>query len=105
MNQPWTTEFETVVKSHLPWLDPNEALEPHQSLADQGLDSLATVSVLLDLEDTFSVRIPDELLTAFRFDTAASIWDLLQHAINMSVDSQNGLGAPNSPPSAADGNS
>lgn len=39
-----------------------------------GLDSMATVSLLLDLEIELSVEFPDQLLVAETVQTAANLW-------------------------------
>lgn len=38
------------------------------------LDSLATVSLLLELADAFEVMVPDEVLTGTTFRAAGSRW-------------------------------
>jgi acyl carrier protein len=72
----WTSEFEAILRGHLPLLG-QEAIEPADRLVDLGLDSLATVSLLLDLEAAFSVTIPDEMLTAETFATASALWSVV----------------------------
>jgi acyl carrier protein len=42
-------------------------------LGDLGLDSMAAVNLLLDLEQAFDVQIPDDLLSAETFETFASV--------------------------------
>jgi acyl carrier protein len=39
---------------------PLERLRPEQSLEDLGIDSLAAIEFMFDLEDTFSIALPDE---------------------------------------------
>jgi len=46
-------------------------------LKAHGLDSLATIEVLLRLEDLYAVSIPDQLLTADTFATPVSLWRVL----------------------------
>lgn len=84
MKAIWPEEFEKTVRSHLPWLEGDEELAADQVLADKGLDSLATVNLLLDLEDTFSISFPDHLLDSGSFDTPAEIWSLVQQAMKIS---------------------
>ena len=52
-------------------------LTPDRRLADLGLDSLATVGLLVDVEESFGVEFPDEALTADTFATAASLWSVV----------------------------
>ena len=79
--QPWPDAFERVLRSHLPWMDSDESLLPDTVLAHKGLDSLGTVSLLLELEDAFDVGIPDELLTFETFETVETTWTLLSDAM------------------------
>jgi acyl carrier protein len=64
--------FLTVLRAHLTELDDREPIPLDQPLLELGLDSLGAVDLLLDLEQTFSVVFPDELLTRETFrDTRA----------------------------------
>jgi acyl carrier protein len=74
---PWPRNFETIVRSCLPWLADDAVLEPDLALIDFGLDSVATVSLLIDLEEEFGVEIPDQMLMASNFTSPAGIWGLL----------------------------
>lgn len=74
---PVTVEFEKLVRPYLPLLDDEAVLAPDTMLTDLGLDSLATVGLLMDLEEAFGVQFPDELLTGETFATAASLWGVV----------------------------
>ena len=73
----WHPEFEKMLRSYLRQLPADEPITPDLSLVDYGLDSLATVSLLLSLEDTFEVSIPDHLLTESTFGTPAGLWSVV----------------------------
>ena len=62
-----------VIRKHLGFLRDEEPLPPDKSLRELGLDSLAAIDVLLDLEQTFCVVFPDQELTEETFRTAANI--------------------------------
>ncbi|MEU8390108.1 phosphopantetheine-binding protein [Micromonospora sp. NPDC048843] len=47
------------------------------SLGSVGLDSMATVELLIRVEKTFGVTIPDELLTVQTFATPAALWAVI----------------------------
>jgi acyl carrier protein len=79
MSQALTPErFEKVVRAHLPHLPADVPLVPDDELAAFGLDSLTTVTLLVNLESEFDVSFPDETLTAATFATAANLWTVLQ---------------------------
>jgi acyl carrier protein len=44
-----------------------------EPLAAIGIDSLRSIDLLLDLESTFGITFPDEVITADNFSTAARI--------------------------------
>ncbi|MFG3015668.1 phosphopantetheine-binding protein [Streptomyces cinerochromogenes] len=74
---PWTSTFEKTLRVHLTLVPTEETIAPDLSLADHGLDSMATVSLILDLEEAFGVTIPDHLLTSSTFGTPAELWSAI----------------------------
>ena len=54
-----------------------EALGDTDSLFEAGLSSMATVNVMLALEDRFGIEIPDRLLTRRSFESVATIRAML----------------------------
>lgn len=48
-------------------------LDPASCLQDAGLTSLATVSVMLALEDQFNIEFPDSMLSRRTFESMESI--------------------------------
>lgn len=66
-------KFETVLRAHLRFLEPDAPLAPDDALGKLGLDSMAAIDLLLDLERTFGVHIPDDLLSAETFETVGSL--------------------------------
>jgi acyl carrier protein len=70
----WDSGFEDVLRPHLPYAG-GRALRPDDALADLGLDSLEVINLLLDIEGTYGLAFPDEMLTAETFATVGSLWD------------------------------
>lgn len=70
----WPPQFETVLRSHVPSLTGDAPIEPHASLPDLGLDSLATVALLTGIEEAFDIVIPDEDLGPDTFATPMCLW-------------------------------
>jgi acyl carrier protein len=66
-------KLEAVVRPRLRFLEPDAPLPPGEPLGSLGLDSMAAINLLLDLETAFGVQIPDELLSADTFETFASL--------------------------------
>ena len=59
-------------------VSPGGPLKPSASLFDLGLDSMGTVQLLLELEETFGVTFPDEALTPEVFATPGSPWEVVR---------------------------
>lgn len=53
--------------------DPKQDLPFDASLQALGLDSMTAIDLLLDLEQTFGVVLPDSMLTAETFRTPATL--------------------------------
>lgn len=73
----WPAEFEEILRRYLPFAGP-EPIRPEHRLAELGLDSLGTVSMLLDVEEGFDISVPDELLIAETFATAGGLWATIE---------------------------
>ena len=62
-----------VLGKHLRLVADADGIPLTADLADLGLDSMAAVSLLMDLESTFDVTFPDEMLTAETFQSASTL--------------------------------
>jgi acyl carrier protein len=71
----WPPAFESTLRAHLPGLEPSERLDGEVQLVQYGLDSMGTVTLLVDLESALDVQFPDEALVPETFDTAALLWE------------------------------
>jgi acyl carrier protein len=69
----FSQKLHAVLRPHLRFLEPDAPLSPSEPLGTLGLDSMAAINLLLDLETTFCIQIPDDLLTAETFETLASL--------------------------------
>lgn len=67
-----------VVRPHLKFLPAGEALEPDRALGTLGLDSMASIDLLLDIEKAFGVSIDDEALTENSFENVEEIRKLIE---------------------------
>ena len=73
-----------VVRKRLKFLDAAQPLNPEANLRQLGLDSLAAIDLLLDLEQTFRVVFPDELLTEETFRTAGNLASAVEQLMRRS---------------------
>src|SRR5687767_12902002 len=77
----WPDRYEAIIRSHLSLLVAEDKLSPDTVLADQGLDSLATVALLVEIEEGFQVTFPDELLNGETFATAGTLWSAVDKLV------------------------
>ncbi|WP_422769351.1 phosphopantetheine-binding protein [Plantactinospora sp. WMMC1484] len=69
-------EYTEILRPYLPFAE-STPLEPSDSLAELGLDSLNTVALLVEIESALGVIIPDDALTAETFATVGSLWSVV----------------------------
>jgi acyl carrier protein len=77
-------EFSAILRRHLRYLPPDKPLAPDAPLRDLGLDSMAAVTLMLDLEDEFGITLPDSELTRNTFATPAALWAAVDAAAGLS---------------------
>jgi acyl carrier protein len=73
-------KFAAILRRYLRYLQPGEPLVPDAPLRDLGLDSMASVMLMLDLEDEFGVALSDSELTRHTFATPAALWAVIDAA-------------------------
>ncbi|MFF2328571.1 MULTISPECIES: ATP-grasp domain-containing protein [unclassified Streptomyces] len=76
---PGYEEYEEVLRRNLPYAK-DKSLTGDSSLQDLGLDSLGTVRLLADLEETFDCELPDEALEESTFASVDSLWQAFRNA-------------------------
>ena len=72
------TKIEAIVRPHLKFLESDAPLAADTNLGQAGLDSMASINLILDLEDELDISIPDDLLTENTFATIANIRELIE---------------------------
>jgi acyl carrier protein len=70
-----TTQFEEALRRHL---RSTNAINYDVELVQLGLDSMTAVAVLLEMEKTFNIRFPDEMLVEGTFRTAGRLKEAVQ---------------------------
>jgi acyl carrier protein len=74
---PWPPSFDALLRSYLN-LEEGEEITPEINPVDRGLNSMATVSLLLDIEETYAVTVPDDQLTTLASANVGQLWALLE---------------------------
>jgi acyl carrier protein len=72
-----TTQFEECLRRHLR-LVKTDSINYDMELAQLGLDSMTAVAVLLDMEKTFKIKFPDDMLVEGTFRTAGKLKQAIQ---------------------------
>ena len=68
--------FRKTLLAHLPYAAADE-LSATDDLTALGLNSMGVVQLLTDLEETFGLELPDELITEETFETVGSLWEVV----------------------------
>jgi len=71
--------FENLLRQRLKYLPSDKPLDGNHPLKDYGLDSMEAVDLLLDIEDTYGIIMPDKYLTEETFSTAQALWETIEH--------------------------
>lgn len=66
--------------AHLPYAASDE-LTATDDLAALGLDSMGVVQLLTDIEETYGLELPDELLSEETFMTVGSLWEAVSEVV------------------------
>jgi len=80
MTTDLTTSLQDLLRPKLRFLGPSEPVPMDRNLGELGLDSMATIDLLMDIEVQLGVSIPDELITVETFATGNHLLDALQKA-------------------------
>ena len=67
------TAFLGVLRNYLRQVGDGDTLTMESNLYDLGLDSMAAVNLLLELEETYQVIFPEALLTESTFETPLAL--------------------------------
>jgi acyl carrier protein len=72
--------FRKTLLTHLPYAD-NADFAATDELTALGLNSMGVVQLLTDLEETFGLELPDELITEETFGTVGSLWEVVARLV------------------------
>lgn len=70
----WPAEFERILRAHCRFVAPGEPIDADAPLALLGVDSLQMLSMIVQIEETFDVLVPDTMLTGDEFGSAGAAW-------------------------------
>jgi acyl carrier protein len=81
-----------LLRSFLPLIGTGP-LPEEARLRDLGLDSIQAVDLLLGIEDTFQISLPDEVLNDETFTTAGGLWRVIAVQLSALEPAPNSRGA------------
>lgn len=58
-----------------------EQVDFKADLLELGIDSLATIELLLEIENEYEITFPDEMLTLESFGTPENIWNTIENLV------------------------
>jgi len=71
---PWPPDFENLIRTHCRFLSDDTPIDGDVLLTAMGADSLQIVELIVGIEDTFDLILPQSVLTPEVFATPAAIW-------------------------------
>jgi len=72
-----TTQFEQCLRRYLRLVKP-DSIKYDVELVQLGLDSMTAIALLVDLEKTFNIRFPDDMVVEGTFRTAEALKKAVQ---------------------------
>ncbi|WP_405847039.1 phosphopantetheine-binding protein [Streptomyces sp. NBC_01518] len=90
MTPPWDERFEVLLREALRLLEPGDPLLPDLRTADFGLDSLAMVELMLGIEESYGISIPDDMVRPQVFSTPETLWKLISELYDTQGTSSRG---------------
>ncbi|MFF4804451.1 phosphopantetheine-binding protein [Streptomyces sp. NPDC001351] len=78
----WNEEFEALVRDVATALPADTPLRADIDLSAHGLDSVAVVALIMRIETTYDIVMPDELLQYSNFATPGALWAVLEKVRN-----------------------
>jgi acyl carrier protein len=77
----WPQRFEDVLLPYLTSYDAQQPLESDTPLALLGVDSMAVVGLMIELEAEFDVSFPEEEVNAQTFYSPGSLWSVVSRCV------------------------
>ena len=76
-----TAKLQEILRPKLRFLPRNADLPMDADLSKLGLDSMASIDLLMDIEAQLGVKIPDELLTVDTFNTGNHLLEVVEKLV------------------------
>ena len=70
-----------ILRQHIRFVNQEQTIPMDTELEKLGLDSMSAIDLLLNLEQTFEVVFPDEMITAETFRTATTLQEAVKSLV------------------------
>lgn len=74
-------KLQEILRPKLRFLTPGNAVPMDEDLGRLGLDSMASIDLLMEIEQELGVQIPDELMTAETFATGRHLLAVIEKLV------------------------
>lgn len=76
-----TPKLQAILSPKLRFLAPGQAVPMDEDLGKLGLDSMASIDLLMEIEQELGVQIPDEMMTADTFSTGNHLLAVIEKLV------------------------
>ncbi len=76
-----TMKLQEILRPKLRFLTPSTVVPMDEDLGKLGLDSMAAIDLLMDIESQMGVQIPDEMMTADTFETGNHLLAVIEKLV------------------------
>lgn len=74
-------QLQDLLRPHLRFLKAEDAVPMDEDLGRLGLDSMASIDLLMEIESKLGLQIPDEMMTTDTFSTGNHLLAVLQQLV------------------------
>jgi acyl carrier protein len=76
-----TTKLQEILRPRLRFLSADREVPMDEDLGKLGLDSMASIDLLMDIESQLGVQIPDEMMTVDTFETGNHLLAVIEKLV------------------------
>jgi acyl carrier protein len=77
-----TPKLQAILSPKLRFLTPGAAVPMDEDLGKLGLDSMASIDLLMEIEQELGVQIPDDMMTADTFSTGNHLLAVIEKLVS-----------------------
>lgn len=86
MNPDISENLQIILIRNLKLIQDSSNFDPLKPLSKMGLDSMSAVNLLLEIEETFKIQFPDEMLNSETFYNFTTLYKTINILLNRSLN-------------------